>query len=118
MAILEVEHIEKHFGEIKVLKTLVFPWSRARPWPLSVPPDPENNPSAMPEFFETPDRGKIIVGERPCLTRRAGAGKSGISAKNGCTSAWYFSPLIFSPVYSPAECDAGRTASGKGTSGL
>ena len=44
MAILEVEHIEKHFGEIKVLNDISFSMEQGQARPLSVPPDPERQP--------------------------------------------------------------------------
>ena len=38
MAILDVQHIEKHFGDTSVLKDISFRWRRDRPSPSSAPP--------------------------------------------------------------------------------
>lgn len=63
MAILEVEHIEKHFGETKVLNDISFSLEKGQA--LAIIGSSGSGKTTLLRclnFLETPDRGKIIVG--------------------------------------------------------
>lgn len=63
MAILEVEHIEKHFGETKVLNDISFSMEKGQA--LAIIGSSGSGKTTLLRclnFLETPDRGKIIVG--------------------------------------------------------
>lgn len=62
MAILEVEHIEKHFGEIKVLNDISFSMEQGQA--LAIIGSSGSGKTTLLRclnFLETPDKGKIIV---------------------------------------------------------
>ena len=68
MAILEVEHIEKHFGEIKVLNDISFSMEQGQA--LAIIGSSGSGKTTLLRclnFLETPDRGKIIVGGETLL---------------------------------------------------
>ena len=62
MPVLEVKHIEKHFGATRVLEDISFNLEK-RPGPghHRVFGQRQDHPAAVPEFLETPDRGQILV---------------------------------------------------------
>ena len=63
MAILEVNHIEKHFGKTKVLKDVSFPrWKREAQLRLSVPRDQERQHCLRClNFLEKPNKGTVLL---------------------------------------------------------
>lgn len=77
MAILEVEHIEKHFGETKVLNDISFSMEKGQA--LAIIGSSGSGKTTLLRclnFLETPDRGKIIVGGETLFDASAAAAEN------------------------------------------
>lgn len=77
MAILEVEHIEKHFGETKVLNDISFSMEKGQA--LAIIGSSGSGKTTLLRclnFLETPDRGKIIVGGKTLFDASAAASEN------------------------------------------
>ena len=55
MALLEVHHIEKHFGETQVLENISFDLERGQA--LAIIGSSGSGKTALPEFFGDPGQG-------------------------------------------------------------
>ena len=131
MAILEVSHIEKHFGRTNVLKDVSF--SMEEGTALAIIGSSGSGKTTLLRclnFLEKPDGGKISVSGETLFDAGdiSTQKESEIRSRNrkGCgsaqkASAFWHGISVFqsvSTVYGITECDACGTASGTGTSGL
>ena len=120
MAILEVSHIEKHFGRTNVLKDVSF--SMEEGTALAIIGSSGSGKTTLLRclnFLERPNGGTITVnGETLFDASRPEQKRMRICAE---TSAFWHGISVIqsvSTVYSVTECDACGTASGTGTSGF
>ena len=94
MAILEVSHIEKHFGRTNVLKDVSF--SMEEGTALAIIGSSGSGKTTLLRclnFLERPNGGTIT--ERHCLMhQRPEQKRMRICAENVCILAWYFSHSI------------------------
>ena len=120
MAILDVSHISKAFGNTEVLRDISFSLIPARPWPSSAPPAP-----ARPRFCDASiswrrrTRVASPSGTRSSSTPeiRHPAGERDPEETAPFRSGLSVLPPL-SPVHGPPECDAGQPASGPGAPGF
>ena len=99
MAVLEVHHIEKHFGSTRVLEDISFNLEQGQA--LAIIGSSGSGKTTLLRclnFLEKPNQGTIAVNGSvifdaadPATQRRARC------ARSGSTSAWYSSPSISSP---------------------
>lgn len=96
MAILEVSHIEKHFGRTNVLKDVSF--SMEEGTALAIIGSSGSGKTTLLRclnFLERPNGGTITVnGETLFDASTAGMEKMRICAENVCILAWCFSHSI------------------------
>ena len=92
MSVLDVQHMEKHFGTTRVLEDISFSLERGQT--LAIIGSSGSGKTTLLRclnFLETPDQGTISVNGSPPLSGRAKCGK------NDFISGWCFSPSTCSP---------------------
>lgn len=120
MAILEVSHIEKHFGRTNVLKDVSF--SMEEGTALAIIGSSGSGKTTLLRclnFWSVRMAERLRLMERHCLMHQQLEWKRCGSAQK--TSAFWHGVSVIqsvSTVYSVTECDACGTASGTGTSGF
>lgn len=99
MAILDVQHIEKHFGDTHVLEDISFSLEEGQA--LSIIGSSGSGKTTLLRclnFLETPDRGVISVrGEKLFDADDPATRSESEIRKSGCTSDWCFRASICSP---------------------
>lgn len=90
MAILDVQHIEKHFGDTPVLKDISFSLEEGQA--LSIIGSSGSGKTTLLRclnFLETPDKGVISVrGEKLFDAAEHDSRSESDIRKSGCTSDW------------------------------
>ena len=99
MSILQVQHIEKHFGDTRVLEDISFELEQGQA--LAIIGSSGSGKTTLLRclnFLETPDRGRILVRDKVLFTRATPqpSGRAR-SAKSVSTLAWCSSPSTCSP---------------------
>ena len=103
MPVLEVQHIEKHFDNTKVLEDISFELEQGQA--LAIIGSSGSGKTTLLRclnFLETPDQGKIIVqGKTLFDAADPNTQKESEVRKSASTSAWCSSPSTCSPSTPP-----------------
>lgn len=120
MAILEIEHIEKHFENTKVLKDVSFALEEGNA--LAIIGSSGSGKTTLLRclnFLETPDKGKIIVrGETLFDAQQNSTRRERDLRKKRLHFGMVFQSFNLFPQHTAGKCHAGRTDVSKGASGL
>ena len=120
MPILEVHHIEKHFGATRVLEDISFDLEQGQA--LAIIGSSGSGKTTLLRclnFLETPTRGRSssrgTLCSTPTIPPPSGRARCG---KSGSISAWCSSPSTCSPVHRPAGTSPWPRAPQPGTARL